>query len=328
MMTRQILNISYFLAAAAAMVLAFGIANAANAGRHVKPSIAIDGPVVTLGDLFAHEPGAAWAGVRVADAPAPGEAGRIRTMDVATAARRAGLAWDHATAPHTIAVSRNSHTLSPEALESLLKAALPASVSGKGWEIQLNNRGAVIHLPIGFSARDIEVQRLYYDDRSQSFNASLAIPDGKGRRNEETVTGRLEEMAYIPVLNTSMSDGEVIRKRDIAWSKIPARKVNRNVVTSTDDLIGMAARRSLRAGTILRPNDIETPVMIEKGTLVTMAVTTDAMKLTATGRALEDGSRGDVIRLVNVSTHTTIEGVVVSPRQVTIQSAARVAALR
>ena len=49
------------------------------------------------------------------------------------------------------------------------------------------------------------------------------------------------------------------------------------------------------------------------------------MILTAQGRALQNGSKGDVIRILNAKTHKMIDGVVVNSGTVTVKPIGRVA---
>lgn len=327
MMTRQLLPLSFTLAAAALMTLILGFLSVAEAGRHVRPVVTVNGPTVTLGDLFDHAPGDAWANVTVSEAPAPGETARMRIFDVAVAARKAGLVWDQATAPSTITLKRSSYPVPMESIEQIIAEALPPATDGGSWEVKLNNPRLSVHLPLDSGTDAIDVSRVHFDDRSGSFNATLAIPLGNGASRAEILTGRLVEMIHVPVLKTALADGEIIRERHIGWQKVQARRVNRSVVASSKTLVGMAARRPLKAETPLRTTDIERPMMIEKGDQVTMIVRTGNLTLTAAGRALEAGGKGDLIRILNTATHTTVEGVVHSPRQVTIHANSRVAAL-
>ena len=68
----------------------------------------------------------------------------------------------------------------------------------------------------------------------------------------------------------------------------------------------------------LRETDVWHPILAKKGTLVTMTVATENMTLSATGRALENGSLGDRIRLVNTSSNKTVEGMVMADGSVNI----------
>ena len=94
---------------------------------------------------------------------------------------------------------------------------------------------------------------------------------------------------------------------------------------SDERLVGQAAKRQLSPGRALRANDVHRPFDVKKGALVTMVVAHGNLTLTAPGRAMESGRKGDVIRLVNESSHRAVEGRVSGPDTVEIQSRGRVA---
>jgi flagella basal body P-ring formation protein FlgA len=74
----------------------------------------------------------------------------------------------------------------------------------------------------------------------------------------------------------------------------------------------------LRPGEPVRASEVQRPVVVPKGGLVTLVLTTSGMQLTARGRALEDGGEGDAIRVANAQSHTLVEGIVSGAGRVTI----------
>jgi len=71
--------------------------------------------------------------------------------------------------------------------------------------------------------------------------------------------------------------------------------------------------------------NIRKPVLVPKGAIVTMVLKTDRMILTAQGRALQGGSEGDVIRILNAKTHKVVDGTVINPGTVSVIPLSRVA---
>jgi flagella basal body P-ring formation protein FlgA len=55
---------------------------------------------------------------------------------------------------------------------------------------------------------------------------------------------------------------------------------------------------------------------------------TGNLSLSVQGRAIEEGARGDTIRVFNSASNRQIEGVVVGPDTVAVQMAPRIAALK
>lgn len=212
-------------------------------------------------------------------------------------------------------------------IEARIKAALPGAAKGKSHTLRLNNAGRSFRIPASADLGAIEVSRLHYDERSGGFNAVLSLPAAGGAR-EESITGRIEEIATVPVIAGNLSSGDVIGERDIAWIEVPARQVGGHIVTAKQDLIGMAVRRPLRANSMVRHSDLQRPVAVKRGAIVTMVVASDRITLTAQGQALEDGGIGDRIRVTNTASNSTVIGIVRSPREVHVLSGNRVAEIR
>jgi flagella basal body P-ring formation protein FlgA len=65
---------------------------------------------------------------------------------------------------------------------------------------------------------------------------------------------------------------------------------------------------------------------VTRNAQVIIRLQSGAMTLTSQGRALEDGARGDVIRVTNLQGGKTVEATVIGPDQVEVKLAARLAA--
>jgi flagella basal body P-ring formation protein FlgA len=136
-----------------------------------------------------------------------------------------------------------------------------------------------------------------------------------------------DKMLRIPALRNGIQLGTTITREDIVWIDMPARQVTNNIVTDPQNLIGMAAAWSLPGERPIRESDVRKPIIAKKGALVTMTVSLPNMKLTAVGRALENGALGDTIRLINTSSSKTVEGVVLADGNVAIGKGIRTASL-
>jgi len=76
----------------------------------------------------------------------------------------------------------------------------------------------------------------------------------------------------------------------------------------------------LRAGQPIRNGDVRAPVVVAKGSLVTMILKTRNMILTSKGRAIENGAIGDTVKIMNTRSKTVIEAVVAGANRVTVNS--------
>ncbi|WP_283638302.1 flagellar basal body P-ring formation chaperone FlgA [Marinovum algicola] len=114
-----------------------------------------------------------------------------------------------------------------------------------------------------------------------------------------------------------------------AWSEtvVPARTLRANTVIAPADLalrsadvpgafsdpaalIGQETRVTLYAGRPIRPGDIGPPALVTRNQIVTLHFTSGGLRILADGRALGRGGAGDRIRVMNLSSRTTLFGTV------------------
>jgi len=75
-----------------------------------------------------------------------------------------------------------------------------------------------------------------------------------------------------------------------------------------EDAVGQEARVVLYAGRPVLTNDIGPPALVERNQIVTLIYTTGSLSIMAEGRSLGRGGFGDRIRVMNLSSRTTIIG--------------------
>ena len=129
--------------------------------------------------------------------------------------------------------------------------------------------------------------------------------------------GLLALAAQTMVLSHPVSRGSILSADDFVEAPVDARAVAPGWIEPAT-AIGMEARRSLMAGTVVRPNDITPVRLVKRGEPVTIRLRSGGMTITATGRALADGRSGDSVRVVANGTSRTIDGVVESAGTVRI----------
>ncbi|WP_025561025.1 flagellar basal body P-ring formation chaperone FlgA [Sphingomonas sp. UNC305MFCol5.2] len=79
---------------------------------------------------------------------------------------------------------------------------------------------------------------------------------------------------------------------------------------SADDASGMEAARNLTAGNIVRRSDLMKPQLVRRGEPVTIRIVSGALVITASGRALNGGGQGEMVRVVTNTTNRTLDGTI------------------
>lgn len=132
------------------------------------------------------------------------------------------------------------------------------------------------------------------------------------------VQGRYNVLVPVSVLINDVSPGDVISSADVEEINLPEKSLPSRIVQNSDDLIGMTAKRRLQPGKPVRTSDVRPPRLVVKGEPVLMKVEAPGINLTAEGRALEHGAKGDLVRILNTSSKQVVTGIVTAPQTVEV----------
>lgn len=305
-MMRVILRI--FLAAALASLAASFIAAHQASAAELRQRVEIDGSLVTLGDLF--DEAGALAGRPVFRAPDLGVTGALPAADAVKAAVAAGLAVDRLPTFASVTVVRRSVTVDEATIKAMIADAAASRLGIALDNIDIVTDGTIPPaVAAANAATPATLSNLILQPETGRFNATVAIDVG-GSDRDLTVTGRAVETITVPVLNRPIDRRDVIHATDVTIARIDKRRVPGSAVIDTNDLINMAAKRPLRAGEIIATSDIEPPRIVLRGDLVTLQYARPGLTLSARGRALGDGAKGDLVSVLNEQSKRTVQGVV------------------
>lgn len=281
------------------------LAGAAHAATLIaRDRATIDRPEIVLGDLFLN---AGEAGdTPVAPAPAPGQRVVIDGATLTALAEANGMDWRSASRLDRVVVERAGRAVEPSQIERALAKAI--AKRGRAYDVELENRGASLQVPPS-AGRELDVSDLDIDERARRATATVLGPE----RAELRVSARLYPVVDLPVLREPVMPGEPVRAEQVEWVKVRADRVQAGVATDARHLVGLTSRRPLQPGVPVQVRDMQAQVTMPKGALITIIVRTPLMTLSTQGRALEDGAMGQVIRISNNQTKTTVEATVVSP---------------
>lgn len=277
----------------------------------LNPNPVVDDKVIRLGDLFENVGRNAHA--VVAPAPALGRKAIYDAKWLTNIARSHNLSWQPMGAYDHAVVERASQTIFFSDIKSALLEAIAGKKEGKSFEIELDNRNLKFYVPVTTDVR-LVISNLVIDDRMGRFTANIATSGGKSER----ATGRIYEVTKIPVLRHQVKPGETIAKGDVDWLRVRSRDFQDNTLTRSDQIVGMTPRRWFRPGVAIRDGDLKRPVMIKKNASVVILLKVPNMTISMKGRAEEDGSLGDTVRIMNTKSQRIIDAVILSPNTVRV----------
>ncbi len=296
---------------------------AAGGGVALRPSAQVDANAIRLSDLFSGLP----EGVdrEIAVAPAPGKTVSYGAGALARTARLYRIDWQPQSMGDRVVVTRSAVSITAEMLSGAVLEKIGRKKDGARAEVLFDNRDVSVKLPSSASG-DFTLENFSYDDKARRFRAVAVADGGDGYPQARLpVAGRIVLQREFPVLARRLAAGTVIGASDLDWATMPDDRVSVDYVSNSDELIGRELRRDTAEGTPLRSRDVAAPRLVLRGGLVTMKMETPNMVITAQGRALQDGAKGEAVRVVNTQSNRTVDCVVEESGVVSVMSMRKLA---
>lgn len=286
----------------------------------LTPRVTVETGVVRLGDIF--QGAGDYEDSIVAYAPRPGGRATFDSRWLKRVALAYKLDWRPSSRMDRVVIERDSRVVRRTEIESLLQTQMINDGGDPDLRVVLSNRAMSIHLPTD-TTEELVVEQLSINQGNGRFTSMISW--GTGAKERMRISGRFDRMTDVPVLANRIMRGETITESDIKWVSLSEARLSRTAITDLDKLVGMAAKRSIQAGKTISENDVQRPLLVNRGQIVTMLLTTPSMQLSAKGRALQAGSAGDVIRISNSQTSTVIDAVVTGSGRVRVDMSVNLA---
>lgn len=298
------------------ILLGAGVASliASAEAASLRPFVTVEAPVIRLGDLF--EDAGPHADTAITQAPAPGRRSAFDANWLYQVARAYQLDWRPQSRFDRAVVERLGRTISAAEIGARVQEALAGAGAPAKAQIELGQRQDLT-VPLD-TPPDIDVRHVTYDRLSGRFSAVLAIGGSHPAAVQVPIAGRAHATISVPTLRRALGPGDVVRKEDIELARLREDRVRPDVILSPERLIGMSPRQRLRPGEPVRDGDVRPQVLVERNATVTVMLQKGSMTLTVQGRALEDGAKGDTIRVTNLQSKKTIEALVSGPDFLTV----------
>jgi flagellar basal body P-ring formation protein FlgA len=287
----------------------------------LRANVTVTGDVVRIGDVIDNAGTAAQ--IAIYRAPDLGTTGTLSTAQVIATLRNYQVFGVDTKGVNEVSVTRLSRTLASRDIEQRVAHALE----------HRNGLGDAENLSITFDRELRELQldasntgelrtaSTYFDSRSGRFDVLFEIT------NTNTVaptrmrfTGTAVQTIEAAVLVRDVDHNEVIKASDVIVERRSKAEVG-NEVASRDRAVGMQARKALHSGQALRVTDLAKPDWVQRDQTVTLIYQTGGLFLTMRAKAVDSGSEGDTVSVVNTQSKRTVQGVVSGPGQVTVSIA-------
>jgi flagella basal body P-ring formation protein FlgA len=272
---------------------------------------------VRIGDMVENAGSAAQ--IAIYRAPDLGTTGSLSTAQVIAALQAHKVIGVDTRDIKTVSVTRPARTIESKEIESQVARALE----------HRKGLGDAANLSLTFD-REVQDTRLEasnsgplqpvsvrYEPRNSRFEVIFEIANEvSGARTRLRFTGLAIETAEAAVLTRNVERSEILKSSDIVTERRPKAEVG--AAALRDQAVGMQMRKPLRAGQALKIADLAKPDLVQRDDNVTLIYETAGLYLTIRGKALDNGTDGDTVSVMNLQSKRTVSGVVIGRDQVAI----------
>jgi flagella basal body P-ring formation protein FlgA len=287
----------------------------------LRANVTVSGDVVRIGDVI--DNAGTSAQIAIYRAPDLGTTGSVPTAQVLTTLRTHQVIGVDTRDLQEISITRLARTLEGKDIELQVARALERK-NGLGdaanltltfdrdvqdLRLEASNTGAMQATSVRFEPRNNR-----FDVTFEIANSNIALP------TKLRFTGTAVETVEAAILARGIERNEVIKSSDVVIERRPKAEVGGDLA-GRDRAVGMQARKQLRIGQALKTADLAKPDLVQRDQNVTLIYESTGLYLTIRGKALEGGTEGDVVNVLNLQSKRTVSGVVVGRGQVSISVA-------
>ncbi len=143
-------------------------------------------------------------------------------------------------------------------------------------------------------------------------NVSLAVRCNSDKPWKIYMQATVNAYAMIYVARAPISRGSTFNASDLIKQRHNITSLNGNYVAEMKNLKGQVARRHIRTGEIIKPSVAVKSKLIKRGEQVTIIAETAGIKVRMMGKAMNDASAGEQVRVKNNNSRRIVEGIAIT----------------
>ena len=124
----------------------------------------------------------------------------------------------------------------------------------------------------------------------------------------------------VVVATRNLHTDHIFTREDIRKEKIliDINKQGEEWLCDLQEVLGKRLLRNISAGTPLKKEILGSPLLVNRGNLVTLFIEGRNIRIYAQGKALEKGGKGEIIKVLNIDSKKRLEGIIIDVNSVKI----------
>lgn len=208
--------------------------------------------------------------------------------------------------PDQVVIRRKANSIADQEIEAIFRNHILSNVPWRSEDVEISGitQSGTAELPPGTVTHVVEAgPRERYVG-----NVVLTIHffvDGVKKRSVK-VSGKVQVYQEVVVAARPLTRNDTLTDLDVRLQRVLVGENIDRYALSIEQVVG---RRLLRDTGLHQPlvvGDLDAPVLIKKGTAVTILYEQPGLKISAAGQAREDGRAGKALRVLNTQTNRTV----------------------
>lgn len=281
----------------------------------VAEQATVRGPVITLGELAQisgadDELARQLEQLTLGSAPPPGGSlvltDRLLAMRAGAAnARYADVIWQ---IPDKITVTTGAQSVHSSTLTAAVIAVIQdkigSSVSADDLDIVPAAGVPDITVPLG--PVEVLVDLPYGIRYSTPTVARISILVDNQLYTRRNASFSVKYYQLVVVADKLVEKRQILLPGDLRYERMDTSKLASGYFTDIAKVVGLMIRRPLTPGTVVNGHILEKPVVIRRGSYISIVARVGEIEVRTAGQALQDGSEGDMIRVQNLTSKKII----------------------
>jgi flagellar basal body P-ring formation protein FlgA len=285
----------------------------------LRSGVTVSSDIVRIGDLV--ENAGPVADIPIFRSPDLGTTGAVAVDRIVDAIRPHELIGINTRGLSEVLVTRSSRAISAQEISTRIAQALAGQYGfGDAHNILVTFDHDVKTLQVEPEAGgELQVTSIAYDPRTTRFDVTLGLPSSAEMRKQSThYIGTAIATVDALSVDHPIERGQIIRASDVTVLRRP--RVDNNVVTDANLVIGMQARHPLLPNQPLNTADLMKPEIVQRADTVTIVYQAPGITLTLRGQAQDAGALGDTISVLNIESKRVVSGVITGPDRINVSA--------
>jgi flagellar basal body P-ring formation protein FlgA len=120
------------------------------------------------------------------------------------------------------------------------------------------------------------------------------------------VSANIDVFADVVATNKPLGKHQLITEDDIQMVKMNLADLPANIITNPEEAMGMRAKRAINYQEVLRPDLVEMPPLVKRGTIVSIIAKSETLQISTLGKAKERGHKGQMISVENIDSKKSV----------------------